>query len=164
MGLVIPDTGLLFWMVLSFAITFWILAKFAWKPILKTLKNREENIENSINQAKDAREEMEKLKAENLQILAQARSERDLLLQEAADLREKMIQKAEVDAKEKTEKMLNEAHLLIENEKQKALAEIKSKVVELSIEISQKVLQRELQNKEAQKDFINTLADNAKFN
>lgn len=164
MGLVIPDTGLLFWMILSFSITFWLLAKFAWKPIMKSLKNREETIDNSLKAAKQAKVEMEKLQEDNKKIIIEARSERDGMLQEAKEIRDKMIRKAEQEAKERADKIIEEARLQIESEKQNALKDIKSKVAELSIDISEKILRKELTSNQTQQDYINNLVDEAKLN
>jgi len=164
MGLVLPDIGLIFWMMLSFGITFWILAKFAWKPIMKAIRNRENIIENSLNQAMLAREEFEMLRKENNEIMKQARAERDLFLQEANEIKNKLIQQSERDAKEKAEKLILQAKEQIESEKEKSLMDIKNKVAELSIDISEKILRKELSNEDSQQKYINSLLDEAKLN
>ncbi len=164
MGLVIPDTGLLFWMLLSFSISFWLLAKFAWKPILKAIKNREETIENSLKAAEEAKAQMAQLKADNQKIMLEARAERDKLLQEAKEIRDKMVQQAEVEAKDRATAIIEEARIQIDNEKQNALKDIKAKVADLSIDISEKILRRELANKQSQESYINNLIDEANLN
>ncbi|MBN2891128.1 MAG: F0F1 ATP synthase subunit B [Bacteroidales bacterium] len=164
MGLVIPDTGLLFWMIISFSITFWLLAKYAWKPIMKSLRKREDTIDNSLKAAKQAKIEMEQLREDNKKIIIEARSERDGLLQEAKEIKDKMIRKAEQEAKERADKIIEEARVQIQSEKQNALNDIKSKVAELSIDISEKILRKELDNKDSQQDYIDSLVKEAKLN
>lgn len=164
MGLVIPDTGLLIWMLITFTIVLWILGKYAWKPIMKSIKNREETIRNSLEAAKKAKEEIADLKEENKKIMAEARAERDKLLKEAKEIREKIIKEAELDAKTKADKMLEDARLQITSEKEKALSELKSSVAELTIEISEKILRKELSDKEKQTEYINSIVRDVKLN
>lgn len=164
MGLVIPDTGLLIWMLISFSIAFYILAKFAWKPIMKSLKDREHTIEASLTAAKEAKIEMERLKQDNKKIIVEARSERDSLLQEAKEIKDKLIRKAEQEAKDRADKIIEDARLQIETEKQKALSELKSSVADLTIDISEKILRKELKNKDTQKEYINNLVNEVKLN
>lgn len=164
MGLVIPDTGLLIWMLISFSIAFYILAKFAWKPIMKSLKDREHTIEDSLTAAKEAKIEMERLKQDNKKIIVEARSERDSLLQEAKEIKDKLIRKAEQEAKDRADKIIEDARLQIETEKQKALSELKSSVADLTIDISEKILRKELKNKDTQKEYINNLVNEVKLN
>lgn len=164
MGLVIPDTGLLFWMLITFGIVLWILGKYAWKPIMKSLKEREETIQGSLDAAKKAKEEIEKLKDENKKIMAEARAERDNILKEAKEIREKMLREAENDAKLKADKILEDTRLQIESEKKKAIDELKASVADLTIEISEKILRKELENKDKQKEYINQLVKDAKLN
>ena len=164
MGLVVPDTGLLFWMIISFSITFWLLAKFAWKPIMKSLKDREDTIDNSLKAAKQARVEIAELKENNKKVLFEARAERDDLLQEAKEIKDKIIRKAEQEAKERSNKIVEDARVQIESEKQKALSELKSKVADLSVDISEKILRKELANKDEQNDYINNLVNEANLN
>lgn len=164
MGLVVPDTGLLFWMIIAFSISLWILGKYAWKPIIKSLRKREDNIQTSLNAAKEAKNKMKDLEEENKKIIIKARNERDALLQEAKDLKNKMLRQAQKDAKDKADKILQDAQNQIENEKQKVLSDLKAQVADLTINISEKVLRRELDDKEKQKDYINNLVDEVKLN
>jgi F-type H+-transporting ATPase subunit b len=164
MGLVIPDTGLLFWMLISFSIVLWILGKYAWKPIMKSLKNREETIQNSLDAAKQAKEEIEKLKEENKKIMAQARAERDNILKEAKEIKDKIIREAENEAKAKANKIVEDAQILIETERKKAIEELKSNIAELTIDISEKILRRELKDKEKQKQYIDDIVKNTNLN
>jgi len=164
MGLVIPDTGLLIWMLISFSIAFWILTKYAWKPIMNSLKNREKTIESSLEAAKEAKVEMERLKEDNKKILIEARSQRDDILQEAKEIKDRLIRKAEGEAKDKADKIIEEARVQIQNEKQKALSDLKASVADLTIDISEKILRKELEDKDTQKEYINNLVNEVKLN
>jgi len=164
MGLVIPDSGLLFWMIISFSITLWILAKYAWKPIMKSLRDRSEKIQTSIDAAEKARLDIENLKDENKKVMAEARAERDKLLQEAKEIKDKMLRLAEQEAKEKANKVIEDARSQIESEKHKVLNELKASVADFTIEITEKILRKELDDKQKQKDYINQLVDEIKLN
>jgi len=164
MGLVTPDFGLVFWMTLSFLLVLLVLKKFAWKPILQILKDREKTIEASLNSAQNAKLEMQQLKAENEKILAQARAERDILLKEAKETKDMIIKNSETEAKVRANKIIENAQLEIENEKNKALSEIKEKVAELSIEIAEKILRKELAVENKQQSFIESLINETKLN
>ena len=164
MGLLLPDYGLLFWMLLSFSIVLFILRKFAWKPILKVLKDRDETIAKSIDSAKQAKEEMERLHEDNKKILAEARRERDKLLKNATDTKNKIIRQAEEEAKTKANQIMQDTHLEIENQKQKIISEIKKEVAELSINIAEKIIKKELQPENKQKMYINELIDEIQLN
>lgn len=162
MGLVTPDFGLVFWMVVSFGAVLFILKKFAWKPILQALKDRENSIENALNSAKRAKEEMALLKSENEKILQEAKQERDKLIKEARETKDKIVREAESEAKVRANKMIEDAKAEIENEKMKALDEVKSKVAELSIAIAGKILKSELSSDSKQKDYIQKMLDEVK--
>ena len=164
MGLVTPDFGLIFWMLVSFGVVLFILKKFVWKPVLKTLKDRENSITDSLDSAKKAREEMSKLQDDNKKILSKARAERDELLKDAKTTKDNIIRQSELEAKEKANKIIANAQLEIENQKNKALAEIKEKVAELSIDIAEKVLKRELKDEKAQSDYVGSLIEDIKLN
>lgn len=164
MGLVIPDTGLLFWMIISFSILFWLLAKYAWKPIMKSIRDRENRIESSLNAVNEAKLEIEKVKEENKKIMAEAKTEREQMLLDAKEIKDKMIRQAEAESKERANKIIEESLLQIENEKQKAMSELKSTVADLTIQISEKILQKELENKDKQKEYIDQLVNNYKTN
>jgi len=164
MGLVTPDYGLVIWMLISFGIVLFILKKFAWKPILKIIKDREKTIENSLNSAKQAREEMKKLEADNKKILAEARAERDALLKDAKMTKEKIIKQSEEEAKTKANKILENAQTEIENQKRKALDQIKKEVAFLSVDIAEKILKKELEPASKQKDYIDGLIEEIDLN
>ncbi len=163
MGLVVPDTGLLFWMLLSFGVTFWLLVKFAWKPILKMIKNREDSIQKAFDEAKEAKKEADYIREENKKFLFEARLERENLLKLAHETKEKMIRAAETEAKERALKIITEAKIQIETEKNLAIQEIKSKVAELTIDISEKILRKELADKQSHISYINTLVNEIDF-
>ncbi len=152
--LITPNIGLMFWTLVTFFSLLFVLRKFAWKPILEGLNEREASITNALNEAKKAREEMGNLKAENEQLLAQARIERDKILKEAKEIRDKMVSDAKSIAQEESKKVMIQAHENIEKDRQKAFAELKEQVVELAIEASTRILKKELANKNDQEILI----------
>ena len=164
MELVKPEFGLIFWMVISFGIILWILKKFAWKPILKMLSDREKSIQNALDAAEKAKEEMKSLKMSNERILMEARNERDQMLKEAREIREKLIAEAKADATKVNERMLKEARESIKNEKMAAITELKNQVGMLSLEIAEKVLKSELKSDEKQKALVSTLLKEVNLN
>jgi len=164
MDLVIPDFGLLFWMVVSFSILLIILRKFAWKPLLKMLQDREDDIARSLDSANAAKAQMEKLAADNEAVMRQARAEREAMLREAKETKEKIVAEAQSAAKAEAEKMINAARLEIEAEREAAKAEIYSKVAELSVSIAEKILRRELSNETKQGEYVEELVKNISLN
>jgi len=164
MNLVTPDFGLLFWMVLSFAILLFLLKKFAWKPVLKMIKEREDSIAQQLDSAKAAKEQMEQLTAENEKIMKQARAERDEMLREAKATKEKIVAEAHDAAKIEADKLIAAARLEIQAEKDAAMAELSEKVGQLSVEIAEKILRRELSNETKQGDFMKKLVADISLN
>ena len=164
MELVKPEFGLIFWMVVSFGLIMLILKKFAWKPILNMLHEREESIQNALDSAERAKEEMKALQSSNEKILADARNERDQLLKDAREIREKMISDAKGIASKEGERMLTVARENIQNEKMAAITELKNQVATLSIEIAEKILKSELSSDEKQKSLVNTLLKDVNLN
>jgi len=164
MDLLLPHLGLIVWTLLAFLIVFFILKKYAWKPILKSLGEREDNITNAIATAEKVKLEMAQLKNDNEALLAQAREERAILLKEAKETKEKIINEAKDEAKIQASKIIADAHASINNQKMAALTEIKNQVGNLVIEVSEKVLRRELGNKAEQEIYIKKLAEEAKLN
>ena len=142
MELVTPGLGLIFWMVLSFSVILFILKKYAWKPILKALKEREITIATALKSADKAKEEMEQLKADNEKIIKEAKNERDNLLKDTRQLKDKIISEAKQKAISEGKKMIEDARGKIESEKEAALDEIKNQVVSFSIEIAEKILKK----------------------
>ena len=164
MNLVTPDFGLLFWMVLSFAILLFILKKFAWKPVLKMIKEREESIAKQLDSAKAAKEQMEQLTAENEKIMRQARAEREEMLRDAKATKDKIVAEAQDAAKIEADKIIAAARLEIRAEKDAAMAELSEKVGQLSVEIAEKILRRELSNETKQGDFMKKLVADISLN
>jgi F-type H+-transporting ATPase subunit b len=164
MDLLLPHLGLIVWTLLAFIIVFLILRKFAWGPILKSLGERETNIANSIASAEKVKLEMAQLKNDNEALLTKAREERAALLKEAKETKDKIINDAKEEAKLQAAKIVADAHASIQNQKMAALTEIKNQVGNLVIEVSEKVLRKELSNKAEQEKFIKMLADDAKLN
>jgi len=164
MQLIIPDIGLLFWMLVSFGIVLFILKKFAWKPILEALKEREDSIENALESAENAKSEMKQLQADNQQIIIRAKEERDILLKDAREVKESIIKDAKTKATIETNKQIEVARLSIQNEKATAIIEIKNQVASLAVEIAEKILKRELADKNAQKEYIKELTEKINLN
>ncbi|KAA3623979.1 MAG: F0F1 ATP synthase subunit B [Flavobacterium sp.] len=164
MNLVTPDVGLIFWTFISFAVLFFVLKKFAWKPIVGTVNNREQSIREALASAEAAKKEMENLTADNERILKEARLEREAMLKEAREIKAKMIADAEGDAKEKADKLIANAQAAIENEKKAAIAELKNQVAIMSVDIAEKVVKAELSNKDKQLKLVENMLDEAKLN
>ena len=164
MDLVTPDIGLIFWTTVSFAILYFILAKFAWKPILGAVNDREKSIKDALLAAEKAKEEMSNLKADNEKILKEAKLQRENLLKEAREVKSKIIADAEIEATEKANKLIQSAKTAIENEKSAAMKELQNTVVDLSLNIAEKLLAKEFNNKEKQLDNIQDILDKTKLN
>ena len=156
--------GLFFWQVIILVILIVLLAKFAWKPILAALAAREEGISNALLAAENAKKEMQNLKSDNEKLLADARAERDTMMKEAREIKEKMINDAKSEAQTQGEKMIAQAKAAIESEKNAAMAELKNQVSTLSLEIAEKVLRDELSNKESQTKLVEKMLGDAKLN
>lgn len=164
MELVTPAFGLVFWMSISFLTVLFLLKKFAWKPILNMIKEREESIENALSSAEKAKNEMASLKASNEKILNDARMERDNMLKEAREIKESMINDAKAKASAEADKIVTAARETINNEKMAAITELKNQVATLSIEIAEKVLRQHLSSDEKQKAYVKQLLDEVKLN
>lgn len=164
MDLLIPSFGLIIWTLLAFLIVFFILKKFAWKPILSSLKERENTIAESLATAERVKAEMAQFKSENEALLAKAREERGQLLKEARDTKDKIISEAKEQAKIEANKIITDAQAAIQQQKMAALTDVKNEVGKLVIEVSQKVLRRELNNKSDQETYIRQLTNEVKLN
>lgn len=164
MQLLTPDLGLLIWTLLAFLVVFLLLKKFAWPAIIKGLKEREQNIASSIATAEKVKLEMAQLKSENEALLAKAREERAAMLKEAKDTKDKIINEAKEEAKAQAAKIIADAQATINQQKMAALTDIKNQVGNLVVEVSEKVLRRELANKGDQEGYIKQLANEVKFN
>lgn len=159
MELITPDLGLLFWMTLAFGIVFFILAKFAFPVINGMLKQREEEINTALEKAERTHQEMEKLQADNELLLAQAREERDKIIDEARQIQDKYIESAKIKANEEKERIIESAREMIEHDKMAAATEIKSQIAGFSIKVAEKILQKQLDSDEEQLAYIDKLLD-----
>ncbi len=164
MQLLTPALGLIFWTFLAFVIVFLILKKFAWKPILAALKERETGIADAIASAEKVKAEIASLKSENEALLTKAREERAILIKEAKEQSDKMIADAKEKAKAEYDRIVADAQAAIAQQKNAALTEVKNQVGALVIEVSEKILRRELANKAEQESYINQLAEVVKLN
>ncbi len=159
-----PEFGLLIWTLLAFLIVFFILKKFAWPAIIKGLKDRQQSIADSLATAENIKAEMAQMKNENEALLAKAREERGQLLKEARETKDRIIHEAKEQAKMEANKIVLEAQAAINTQKMAALTEVKNQVGKLVIEVSEKILRRELGNKGAQEAHIKELVDDVKLN
>jgi F-type H+-transporting ATPase subunit b len=164
MDLLLPGFGLIVWTLLAFVIVFLILKKYAWKPILKSLKERETSISDSLATAERVRQEMTQLQSENEALLAKAHEERGLLLKEARETRDRIVNEAKEQAKTEANRIVAEAQQAIQQQKMAAITDVKNQIGQLVIEVSEKVLRRELSNKTAQETYIKELANEIKLN
>lgn len=164
MGLVNPGIGLIFWMTLAFLIVLALLAKYAWKPIMKALKKRENSIDEALNSAEKAREEMKNLEADNEKLMNKAREERDQMLKEAKKMQDKMVDEAKDKASEEADRIIEDAKKQIHYERMAAMTELKNQMASLSIEIAEKILQEELSDKDKHQDLIKKQLEKVKFN
>ena len=156
--------GLFFWQTLLFVFLLLLLKKYAWKPMLAAVNDREEGIRNALDSAEKAKLEMQNLQADNQKLLKEARSERESMLKEAREIKNKMIEDAKDQAKEEAGKLVAQAQASIETEKKAAIAELKSQVANLSIEIAEKVVREELSNKDKQIKLVESMLGEATLN
>jgi len=156
--------GLFIWQTIIFVGLIFLLKKFAWKPILDAVNEREEGIKNALLSADNARKEMQNLQSDNQRILQEARMERDSLLKDAREMKDKMVADAKNEAQAQGLKMIEQAKAAIESEKNAAMAELRAQVSNLSIEIAEKLLKDELSNKEAQVKLVEKMLGDAKLN
>ena len=164
MELLLPKLGLIIWTLVAFVIVLYILAKYAWKPILKSLDEREKNITDSILTAENVKKEMAALKSENENLLAKAREERSQMMREAKETRDKIIQEAKEQARIETSKIVADAQSVINQQKMAAITDLKNQVGNLVLEVSEKVLRRELSDKNEQEKYIQELTQNVELN
>jgi F-type H+-transporting ATPase subunit b len=156
--------GLFIWQVLIFIGLILLLKKFAWKPILTAVNDREEGIKDALLSAENAKKEMQNLQADNQKLLAEARAEREIMIKEAREIKDKMINDAKEEAQAEGVRMIEQAKAAINAEKNSAMAELKNQVSNLSLQIAEKVLRDELSNKEAQTKLVEKMLGEAKLN
>jgi F-type H+-transporting ATPase subunit b len=164
MKLVTPDLGLVIWMSLTFLTVLFLLSKFAWKPILKMIKDREESIEGALQSAEKAKQEMVRLQSNNENLLREAQLEREAMLKAARDAKDAMINDAKATAKAEADRMISLAREAINNEKQAAVTELKNQVAQLSLQVAEKLIREQLSSDEKQKELANKLVAELKLN
>ena len=164
MELVTPGIGLLFWMVIAFSAVFYILAKFAWKPIMGAIKQREKSIKEALLSAERAKAEMSNLQADNEKLIAEARVERDKLMKEARLMKEQIIEEAKANAQVEGQKLIEAARAAINSEKKAAINEIKDQVAILSLKVAEKLIREKFSDSTNQSDYIDKLMKETKLN
>jgi F-type H+-transporting ATPase subunit b len=164
MELITPEFGLIFWQLVIFLIVLFLLAKFAWKPILLSLKEREDSIDNALRMADQAKLEMQQLKAGNEKLITEARMERDKMMQEASQMANQLIEQAKNKATEEGSRMIMQAREAIQNEKNAALTEVKNTAAKLSIDIAERILRRELADAGSQQQLVDSYLKDVKLN
>ena len=159
-----PSYGLVVWTLFAFLTVLFLLKKFAWKPILKALKEREDSIQNALDSAKKAKEDMLALQSNNEKILQDAKLERDNIMKEAREMKDAIIAEAKSKASKEADKLIATARENIQNEKMAAITELKNQVATLSIEIAEKILKEELSSPEKQKVLVKTFLEDVNLN
>jgi F-type H+-transporting ATPase subunit b len=158
------SVGLFFWQTLLFVALILLLKKFAWKPILDAVNEREQGIKDALDAAEQAKQEMANLQADNEKLLKEARAERDAMIKEARDIKNKMINDAKEEAKGEADKMVAQAQAAIESEKKAAIADLKNQVASLSLEIAEKVVRENLSSDDKQQKLVKNLLDDSSLN
>ncbi len=164
MHLITPDFGLFFWMLVTFMLVFIILKRFAWKPIVQALKERENNIREGIENAEQASEELANVKVKSEKVISDAIVERDQLIRQGRELKEKIISEARLQAEAEAKKIVEASKKLIEEEKTAAINQIKVQIASLSVEIAEKILRKKLEDDIMQKELMTSLLDEFKLN
>lgn len=164
MDLIIPSAGLIFWQLIGFLALLFILVKFAWKPMLASLAEREASIDGALKSAEQARNEMANLKAENEKLLQEARLERDIILKKAQEASVKMIEDAKTEASKQGAQLIESAKAVIETEKKAALTEVKNQVALLTLEVTEKLLRKKLSDDKAQVELVDQFIKDLKLN
>ena len=164
MDLLNPGTGLIAWQLFVFVLLFILLSKMAWKPILSSLKERETSIQLALDSAEKAKIEMASLKSDNEKLFKEAREERDKILRDAREAGGRLHDQAQVDAKKNADRIIEDAKAVINTEKAAALRDVKAQVALFSLEISEKLMKKNLSNDKAQKELTDTLIKDLKLN
>ncbi|AZA59691.1 MULTISPECIES: F0F1 ATP synthase subunit B [Chryseobacterium] len=164
MDLLTPSIGNIFWTAVVFLLLVVLLKAFAWKPILSAVKTREDNIQDALNQAKLAKREMETLKADNERIMREAKIERDAILKEAREIKDRIVAEAKDAAKSEGDKLIEAAKQTINAEKNAAMADIKSQIGILSVNIAESILKQKLENSEAQNELVQNYLNKSNLN
>jgi len=164
MELLVPEFGLVILQTIAFLLLMFLLAKFAWKPVLAAIKEREQSIDEALNKAELAKQEMTRLTAQNEELMKEARSERDRILKEAKTLKDNILHEAKNQAHTEGVKLIEKAKIEIENQKKAALVELKSQVSTLSIDIAERILRNQLEDKAKQQDLVASLLKDVELN
>jgi F-type H+-transporting ATPase subunit b len=164
MELLTPKSGLFFWQVVIFIPFVFLLMKFGWKPILASLKEREESIQNALDSAEKAKIEMASLKSDNEKLLKEAREERDRMLKDAKDAANRLHDEAQVAARKNADRIIEDAKAVIHTEKQAALRDVKAQVAMFSLAISEKLIKKNLSEDKQQKELVDTFIKDLKLN
>ena len=164
MELLVPEFGLVIFQTIAFLLLMFILSKFAWKPVLAAIKEREQSIDEALNKAELAKQEMARLTSQNEELMKTARAERDQMLKEAKALKDNIVNEAKTQAQAEGAKLIEKARIEIENQKKTALFELKSQVSSLSIEIAERVLREQLKDKSTQEDLVANLLKDVELN
>jgi F-type H+-transporting ATPase subunit b len=159
-----PGTGLLFWQIVIFVGLFFLLKAYAWKPILASLKEREDSIQQALDAAEKAKMEMASLKSDNEKLLKDSREERDRILREARDAANRLHDEAQVAAKKNADKIIEDAKAIIHIEKQAAMRDVKAQVAMFSLEISERLIKKNLTEDKQQKELVDTYMKDLKLN
>lgn len=164
MQLLTPGVGLILWQLIVFLLLFFLLAKLAWKPILNSLKERELSIQNALDTAEKARLEMSQLRADNEKLLKEAREERDRMLREAREASNRLKEEAQGDAKKAADRIIDDARVAINIEKQAALKEVRIQVAMFSLQVAEKLMKTKLSDDKAQKELVDNYIKDLKIN
>lgn len=164
MELITPGIGLLFWMLLSFSLLLFVLAKYAWKPILTSIRERDKSIEDALKNAEEARQEVLRVEQDKEKILAQARQEKEAMLRDAASLKSQLIQEARSVAQVEARKVLEEARKAIENERKQAFAGLKDQIALFSVSIAEQILRQKLESSKEQSTLIDEMLKDVNAN
>lgn len=164
MELLVPEFGLVILQTIAFLLLMFLLAKFAWKPVLAAIKEREQSIDDALNKAELAKQEMARLTSQNEELMKQARAERDEILKEAKILKDTIVNEAKTSAQTEGAKLIEKARIEIENQKKAALAELKGQVSTLSLDIAERVLRSQLDDKAKQQDLVANLLKDVELN
>ncbi|MBA3828380.1 MAG: F0F1 ATP synthase subunit B [Taibaiella sp.] len=164
MDLLTPEFGLFFWTLIAFLAVFFILRKFAWKPILNMLGEREKGIADSIAAAERVTKEMGQMQSENEKLMVQAREERSLMLKEAKEIKDRIVNEAKEQAKAEANKIIIDAQQQIQQQKMLALTEVKNEIGNLAVEVAEKILRKNLATADEQNGYMNMLSEDIKLN
>ena len=164
MDLLTPGPGLIIWQLFVFVLLVILLGKLAWKPILSSLKEREESIQQALDSAEKAKVEMAALRSDNEKLLREAREERDKILRDAREAANRLHDQAQTDAKKNADKIIEDAKAIIQTEKNAALRDVKAQVAMFSLEIAEKLIKNNLKDDKAQKELADTFIKDLKLN